>query len=303
MGAAHRPLGGPGDPAGGGGPQRTGPGHDPAPGHGLQDPREDAQLRLQAGDVDGRGHCAVLRNAAGARLPPAAPLGPLGHVGRPGLPHPALRARPGPEHQRRPDLDPPGPHVLPAGGDNQGVPGGLLRLLPHGQPRQPRPGGPEDPGRQPAPGPAPGPPADRVGREHCRPGPPARFGQLATPVRAVRRHPVRGHRPAQLAAHRRGAVHPGGLVRGHPPQPRAAARRRLAARHGPRHLQPRVRQLPAAGDGTVRHGLGRAAGHRLGQGLPQPRTLRELRLHYRLLRRGAGADGDAGAAHALPHSH
>ena len=237
---------------------------------------------LQAAGLDAAGRHPLRRHApAAARLPAPEALGPVGHVVRPGLPRPALHPGDRPEHQRRPHLDPDRPDELPAGRAVQGAAGGLLRLLPRGQPGQPGPGGPQDPVDEPAARPTPGPSAHRVGREHLRPGPSEGPGLLGPAVRPVRRRPVRGHRPALLAAHRRGPLPPGGLVRSHPPPPRPAAHQRLAPRHRQCRVQ-RCGRLLAAADGHVRDVHRRAHGRRLGQGLTDPGHLRQLRLHLRL---------------------
>ena len=232
--------------------------------------------------LDAAGRHPLRRHAPpAARLPAPAALGPVGHVVRPGLPRPALPALHRSEHQRRPHLDPDRPHELPAGRAVQGAAGGLLRLLPGGQPGQPGPGGPQVPVDEPAARPAPRTPVHRVGREHLRPGPPEGPGLLGPAVRPVRRRPVRGHRPALLAAHRCRPVPPGGLVRGHAPPSRPAAHQRLAPRHRQRRLQ-RRRWLLAAADGHVRHVHRRTHGCRMGQGVTDSCHLRQLRLHLRL---------------------
>ena len=242
---------------------------------------------------------AVLRRTRRARLPPAAPLGPLGHVGGARLPRAPLHPRSGAEHQRRPDLDPSGPHVLPARRTDQGAPGGLLRLLPDLEPRQPGPGRAAHPVDEPTARTPPRPPHGRVGRQHPGPGHAEGPGLFGPAVRPVRRHALRRHRSTELAGPRRPPVRAGGLVRRHPLEPRAAAHHGVAGRHGSCGLR-RAGRLVAVGDGPVRHGLRGRARLGLGLGLPEPRHLRELRLHHRLHRRGAGTDGNPRHPHALP---
>ena len=263
--APRRPVRRPGAAAAGHLPQRPRAGDDlPARPRPQPDRPGAAGVRQLPADLDGHRHRRVRRRPVRrARPPPAADAHLHVRVRRHRAADPAAAAGHRSHHQRRAHLDQPRPVQLPARRGGQDLPGDLLRRLPGGQARRPRPGRAPHRRHRPPARPRPRPDPRGLAGQRRHPGVPARPRLVAAVLRPVRGDALRRHRARRLAGRRRRAVRRRRVLR--LPRPSATCRSRFDAWLDPFGDPDRNGQIINGLFGLAHGGI---LGTRLGPGQP-----------------------------------